>query len=246
MTAGRFVRGQRSTGRRLSERETLESVLNDRRSATSRITNHASRTTRFTGAEPFLTENSALTNSARPPNRDEAFVALGSNQGDRRAALHGAVRALERDRRTATGRCSSVRPSPVYESEAHTQRAGETQPAYLNAVVQLRRMTRSPEALLDLAQRLEADAGRDRAAEEKGGWQPRPLDVDLLVCGPIRRETERLRLPHPRLAERRFVLRPWADLAPNLRVPAPFDDPIHALLARCSDQAALRRTAIAL
>jgi 2-amino-4-hydroxy-6-hydroxymethyldihydropteridine diphosphokinase len=188
-----------------------------------------------------------LTNSARPPNRDEAFVALGSNQGDRRAALRGAVRALERDRRTAaTGRRSSVRPSPVYESEAHTKPPGETQPAYLNAVVQLCGTTLAPETLLDVAHRLEADAGRDRAAEEEGGWQPRPLDVDLLVCGPIRRESERLRLPHPRLAERRFVLRPWADLTPNLRVPAPFDDSVQALLARCPDQAALRRTATAL
>jgi 2-amino-4-hydroxy-6-hydroxymethyldihydropteridine diphosphokinase len=186
-----------------------------------------------------LTDDNAVNDSARPPNRDEAFVALGSNRGDRRAALRGAVRSLGEHEAV-----QHARPSPVYESEAHTQHPGETQPAYLNAVVQLQ-TTLSPEALLDLAWRLEADAGRDRAAEE-GRWQPRPLDVDLLVCGRATRSGRRLRLPHPRLAERRFVLRPWADLAPNLRVPAPFDDPVQTLLARCPDRTALRCTTLAL
>lgn len=177
--------------------------------------------------------------AGRPPEPGEVFLALGSNLGDRHAALRGAVRALQ-----GNDRMRGVRPSPVYESEAHTLAPGETHPAYLNAVVQ-GHTTRSPEALLQMAWRLEADAGRDRASEEER-WQPRPLDVDLLVCGHTTRQTDRLQLPHPRLAERRFVLRPWADLAPNLRVPAPFDERVSVLLARCPDRAALRRTDCAL
>lgn len=172
----------------------------------------------------------------RLPNDGEAFLALGSNQGDRRAALLGAVCAMAR-----AARIEAVRSSPLYESEAHTRRPGETHPDYLNAVVQLQTEL-SPEALLEQAWQWEAQAGRDRATEE-GRWQPRPLDVDLLVVGRARRQTERLKLPHPRLAGRRFVLRPWTDLAPNLRVPAPFEAPVKTLLARCPDRAALRRVA---
>jgi 2-amino-4-hydroxy-6-hydroxymethyldihydropteridine diphosphokinase len=171
---------------------------------------------------------------ARPPETDEAFVALGSNDGDRLATLRGAVHSL-----AAHTDIDAVRPSRVYEAEAHTSRPGDTQPAYLNAVVQLQAGL-SPGALLRLAWRLEAAAGRDRASE-KGRWQPRPLDVDLLVVGRATRQSERLMLPHPRLAERRFVLRPWVDLAPNLRVPAPFESTTSALLVQCTDRAALHR-----
>jgi len=55
-------------------------------------------------------------------------------------------------------------------------------------------------------------------------------------------ETETLTLPHPRLGDRRFVLRPWADLAPNFVVPPPFDRSVQALLDQCPDDAPLRRT----
>ena len=181
-------------------------------------------------------ERSRGTPAERPPDSDEAFLALGSNQGDRRAALRGAVRAM-----AGAAPIEGVGVSPVYETEAHTRRPDEAQPAYLNAVVQLR-MECSPETLLKRAWQWEVEAGRDRQAEE-GRWQPRPLDVDLLVVGRVRRRTARLTLPHPRLAERRFVLRPWADLAPNLRVPAPFETTVETLLARCRDCAALRRAA---
>lgn len=177
----------------------------------------------------------ASTAPPRPPGNDEAFLALGANQGERLAALRGAVQALGHH-----AAIQSVRPSPLYESEAHTRRPGAEQPAYLNAVMQLQ-TTLAPGALLELAWQLETQAGRDREAEA-GRWAPRPLDVDLLVVGPAVRRTNRLRLPHPRLGERRFVLRPWVDLVPNLRVPSPFGETTSALLARCRDRAALRRT----
>jgi len=89
------------------------------------------------------------------------------------------------------------------------------QPNYVNAVVHLR-TTLDPHALLDALQRLEARAGRERAGER---WGPRVLDLDLLLYGDRRIDDARLRVPHPGVAERIFVLRPLADMAPGLDVP---------------------------
>jgi 2-amino-4-hydroxy-6-hydroxymethyldihydropteridine diphosphokinase len=125
----------------------------------------------------------------------------------------------------------------MYETEAHTLAPDEEQPPFLNAVVEAE-VACSPERLLRLAQRLERAEGR---AADRERWAPRSLDVDLLVVGAATRQSDVLTLPHPRLAERRFVLRPWADLAPNLVVPPPFDATVRALLAACSDAAAVQR-----
>lgn len=166
----------------------------------------------------------------------EAFVALGSNRGDRASHLREAVRGLSAHRQICiTG------VSPVYETEAHTLAPGEEQPPYLNAVVALR-TTLSPEALLALCQDVERKAGRERGRV----WQPRTLDLDLLVYGTETRRAPQLTLPHPRLGERRFVLRPLADLRPNLYVPPPFDATAAELLVQCRDEAALARTELAL
>lgn len=162
-----------------------------------------------------------------------AFLALGSNLGNRVAHLQAAVDALAGEEEVDV-----VAASPVYETEAHTVRPDEEQPAYLNAVVKCRTSC-SPETLLDLAKSLEAARGRDFDARR---WAPRPLDVDLLTVGACTRQSSRLTLPHPRLADRRFVLRPWADLAPNLVVPSPFDESVSVLLDRCTDAGALVRT----
>lgn len=166
----------------------------------------------------------------------EAFVALGSNQGDRASYLRSAVRGLD-----AHGQICVTEVSPVYETEAHTLAPDEEQPPYLNAVVALR-TTLSPEALLALCQDIERKAGRERGQ----AWQPRTLDLDLLVYGTETRHSPQLTLPHPRLGERRFVLRPLADLRPNLYVPPPFDATAAELLAQCPDTAALARTDLAL
>lgn len=88
-----------------------------------------------------------------------------------------------------------------------------------------------PEALLDFTQQLERAVGRDPAALR---WGPRPLDIDLLVWGDLELETPRLTLPHPRLRERRFVLAPLADVAPDLAVP-PDGARVRDLLARLDD-----------
>jgi 7,8-dihydro-6-hydroxymethylpterin-pyrophosphokinase len=88
------------------------------------------------------------------------------------------------------------------------------QPDYFNTVA-LAASDEPPEALLALAKRLEAEAGR----VEGPRWGPRPLDVDLLLVGELQRDDAVLTLPHPRLRERGFVLAPLAEVAPGLRLP---------------------------
>lgn len=132
-----------------------------------------------------------------------AFLGLGSNLGDRAALLAGAVTSL----RSAAGvRVAAV--SDVYETDPV---GGPEQGAYLNLVVQLD-TDLDPWALLALAQELEAEA--DRVREER--WGPRTLDVDVLwVDGQVVDEPA-LTVPHPRMWERRFVLAPLSELAPEL------------------------------
>ncbi len=165
-------------------------------------------------------------------------MALGSNLGDRAAHLHRAVRDLDAH--------PSVRvtdASPVYESAAHTLRPDEAQPPYLNAVVRLRTRL-APEALLAALLHLERRAGRERGDGRR--WAPRTLDLDLLLFDDLTQDSPALTLPHPRLGVRRFVLRPLADLAPNLRLPPPYDTTVRALLDRCPDPNALTRLNLSL
>lgn len=162
-----------------------------------------------------------------------AYLGLGSNRGDRQVHLQAAVEGLADVRGV---RLTGV--SPVYETEAHTLDPEEEQPAFFNAVVEAH-VTCSPDELLERAQALEAREGRVR--DEADRWAPRPLDVDLLAIGAITCETDTLTLPHPRLAERRFVLQPWADLAPEHRVPSPFEMTVRRLLEQCPDTASIDR-----
>ena len=131
-----------------------------------------------------------------------AFLALGSNLGDREAFLREAVGSLS----------EVVAVSPVYETEPVGGPGG--QGAYLNIVVELD-TDLSPRALLGVCHRLESAAGRVR--EER--WGPRTLDVDILwhQSGPVVEPD--LEVPHPRMAERRFVMEPFADIAPDLVAP---------------------------
>lgn len=128
-----------------------------------------------------------------------AFLGLGSNLGDREATLRDAVAALP----------DVVAVSPVYETEPVGGPPG--QPRYLNLVVELRTAL-SPRDLLDLAHALEQAAGRVRV--ERDG--PRTLDVDVLLVGDLTVDEPDLVVPHPRLHERRFVVRPLADIAPDV------------------------------
>jgi 2-amino-4-hydroxy-6-hydroxymethyldihydropteridine diphosphokinase len=134
-----------------------------------------------------------------------AFVGLGSNLGDRRGALARAVGALRE-----AGDVVSV--SPVYETEPVGGPAG--QPTYLNVVVELSTGD-SPRRLLERCRDLEEAAGRVRTVR----FGPRTLDADVLLVGDAVVVDDDLCVPHPRMWERRFVLAPLADVAPDL-VPA--------------------------
>lgn len=164
-----------------------------------------------------------------------AYLGLGSNQGDRLGHLQVAVERLHR-----YDLLRVVAASPVYETEAHTVSPDEEQPSFLNAVLRVA-VECSPESLLRIAHEVEQAEGRvGEAVQQK--WRPRPLDIDLLAVGSVTCQTDALTLPHPRLGERRFVLRPWADLAPNFAVPPPFDQSVQSLLDQCSDASDIRRT----
>lgn len=163
-----------------------------------------------------------------------AYLGLGSNLGNRRAHLRAAVEGLH-----AAGPIQVTQVSPVYESEAHTLEPEEEQPPFLNAVVEAI-VDCPPAELLRIAKQVERADGR---VSDTRRWAPRPIDVDLLAVGDLVRNSEALTVPHPRLAERRFVLRPWADLAPNFEVPPPFDATVQCLLQACEDPSALTETA---
>lgn len=134
----------------------------------------------------------------------EAYVALGSNLGDRLRRLREAVARLH-----VLGTIEAV--SAVYETDP----VGVTdQPAFLNAALRLRTDLR-PEALLATLLGIESDLRRVRTVVNG----PRTLDLDLLLYGDLVLDTADLTLPHPRLHERAFVLVPLADIAPDLQHP---------------------------
>ena len=133
----------------------------------------------------------------------EVFLALGANLGDRRQNLRAAARALAEF-------VGEIRASSLYESVP----VGVTdQPLFLNAVL-VGRTELAAEALLDRTQEIEIALGRRPGPR----WGPRPIDIDLLLYGDAAIETPRLTVPHPRMHERGFVLRPLADLAPGKRI----------------------------
>lgn len=130
-----------------------------------------------------------------------AYVAIGANLGDARAAVLRAASDLDELPETrVTARSSLYRSEPVD--------AGG--PDFINAVVELDTGL-EPHALLDELHRLETRAGRERPYQNA----PRTLDLDLLRHGETVMNTATLTLPHPRMAERAFVLLPLAEIAPD-------------------------------
>jgi len=146
-----------------------------------------------------------------------AFLALGSNLGDRQSHLQAALDFLG-----ATPGLSVRAVSAVYETDPV---GGPVQNDFLNAVVEVD-TDRTPHELLTVAHAAEAAA--DRVRTER--WGPRTLDVDILwlESGPI--EEPDLQVPHPRMYERRFVMVPMMELAPEL-VPDGWQDHAHGHVA---------------
>ena len=147
------------------------------------------------------TAERALQERRQPRAPLRAFLALGSNLGDRRAYLAAGVKRLP----------DVVAVSQLYETDPVGGPPG--QGAFLNCVVELR-TTRTPRELLGAAQAAEAAARRVRVER----WGPRTLDVDVLLVGDEVVDEPDLQVPHPRMWERGFVLVPLADLAPELVV----------------------------
>jgi 2-amino-4-hydroxy-6-hydroxymethyldihydropteridine diphosphokinase len=144
-----------------------------------------------------------------PVDEDErvGYLGLGSNVGDREAHLRGTIEDLRRHGVTVEAISSTYETEPVGEILE--------QPDFLNAAVQIRTAL-EPEALLDLCKAIEAEHGRVFGGPRHG---PRPIDIDLLLLGDLELSTERLTLPHPEIASRRFVLAPLLELDPDLQLP---------------------------
>jgi 2-amino-4-hydroxy-6-hydroxymethyldihydropteridine diphosphokinase len=135
------------------------------------------------------------------------YLGLGSNEGDRLHNLRAARNAL------VLNEVMVEAVSSVYE----TAPQGEVldQPDFLNAAVRVRTAL-GPEELLDAVKSVERDLGREPGGRRHG---PRPIDVDVLLLGDLVYTSDRLSLPHPEVASRRFVLEPLLELDPGLTLP---------------------------
>lgn len=151
-----------------------------------------------------------------------AYIGLGSNLEEPLVQVRSALRALQASASIQVEACSSFyRSAPV----------GLTgQPDFINAVCRARTAL-APEALLQALLEIERAHGRVRGGPQGG---PRTLDLDLLLYGTEIRDTPALRLPHPRLHERAFVLVPLAELDPGLVIPG--HGTVTQLLAGCCGQ----------
>ena len=135
----------------------------------------------------------------------KAYLALGSNLGDRLEHLSQAVRLLD-----ATGGVDVLRSSRIYETDP----LGPPQPAYLNAVIEVE-TTKSPRELLEACRAVEDALGRVRTER----WGPRTIDVDVLTFDAQTVDEPDLQIPHPRMHERGFVLVPLGELDDDPMLP---------------------------
>ena len=133
----------------------------------------------------------------------QALIGLGSNLGDRKALLDFAVASLSKTEGVESSAASGYR-------ESAPAGGPKGQPTFLNAAASLQ-TTLEPDALLDRLQAIENEAGRTRTVR----WGERTLDLDLLLYGDRVVSSSRLTVPHPRMAVRRFVLAPLAEIAPE-------------------------------
>lgn len=152
-----------------------------------------------------------------------AYIGLGSNLGDREGYLRRALRRLEE-----AGAGHVRRVSPVYETDPWGY---ADQGPFLNLVAEIE-TDLTPSALLAGAQAIERELGRERTLR----WGPRTIDLDILLYGDLIWDKPELTLPHPRLAERAFVLVPLADLDPGLVIPGTAKTVAEALRALPADQ----------
>lgn len=134
-----------------------------------------------------------------------AFLGLGGNLGDPQLAMAAALATIDADERTRVAAVSSLYRTPPWGKP--------DQPDFLNAAAEVV-TSREPRALLDLC--LEAERKLKRVRAER--WGPRIIDIDILLFGDLSVQEEGLEIPHPRMAERAFVLKPLAEIAPGLMI----------------------------
>jgi 2-amino-4-hydroxy-6-hydroxymethyldihydropteridine diphosphokinase len=154
----------------------------------------------------------------------DAYIALGSNMGDRELNLLRAVAEIGRlPESRVTGLSSFYETSPVGVID---------QPPFYNAVLRLHTAL-LPHVLLEQLLRIETDIfGRTRMVH----LAPRRLDLDLLLHGETTVSDDRLTVPHPRMTERRFVLQPLCDIAPDLVLPTVGKSVAEALASLRTDE----------
>ncbi len=156
------------------------------------------------------------------------FLGLGSNVGDRLRFLQKAAEAVG-----GLSATSVIRSSAIYETEPVGEKE---QPEFLNAVLEIESGL-DPQELFSRLKEIEKDLGRTQTAR----WGPREIDIDLLYYGHLVMEEENLRIPHPEVAGRRFVLRPLAELVPDFRDPRE-GRTVLDLLHACRDTSEVRVT----
>ncbi len=155
----------------------------------------------------------------------ETYLLLGSNEGDRMEMLNHARQMI------ATQVSDIISSSAVYETEPWGMSNAQ---AFLNQVLQLK-TKQEPEELLQLLLNIEASMGRNRSASNPSGqYESRTIDIDILYMSSLVMNTDQLTLPHPRISERRFVLAPLAEIAPNFMHPV-ISETQQELLALCPD-----------
>lgn len=143
-----------------------------------------------------------------------AYIALGANLGDRETNIRAALARISEHPGIRLQTVSSLHETPAVGGPADS-------PPFLNAAAKLI-TTLSPHQLLARLMSIETDLGRIRVAR----WEPRVIDLDILLYGDAIIATDDLVIPHPLLHERRFVLQPLAEIAPDVEHPA-----IHATIA---------------
>jgi len=157
------------------------------------------------------------------------YLSLGSNMGGRAGNIAKAIEAMR------TRGVRVIRQSSLYETEPVDARGGW----FLNCVIEVE-TDMMPRQLMSALLAIERSLGRRRAAVSEGMKDSRTIDIDILTFGSSVVHAPELEIPHPRMAERRFVLAPFAEIAPELKHPVT-QRTMAQLFAETSDRSRVRK-----